>query len=318
MIRWRFITSPAGAGESRPCRTFRSRPVWELLDIGLVAATAGLRQLPEQKTRRFAPLLGKGLRWAHRQESLAHMKCVLGHEDWSEAQWDQLWNAHTRHLGQTILEVLAWQRLPVDQVLARVSVRGDEHLRQVLRAGRGAMVLTNHLGNFVSLAPGFCQLGLEGCSLGNEMPTRRLERMLRDLLRRFGIDRQLLEHGVLTAIAQTFRRGAIVATAVDYFVPGKRDVWLPFGCAETNVGIGPALLALRHRVPAVCVTSARLDAAHHEVTIHPPLHPAESGDAQADARQLTAQALEIVAAGIRQRPEQWWQWDFAPVRTPRT
>lgn len=273
-----------------------------------------LRVLPEKLARRIAPILGRTERGWRKQQSLSNMKLFLGIENGTESSWEQLWNAHMTHLGQTLVEILTWQDLKTDEVMHRISVRGEEHLREAMGPGRGVMVLVNHLGNFTSLAPCACRLGFAGCTSGNALPTPYLDRVLREILRRFGFDLQLLGSGLPAAAAETFRRGLVFSAFVDYSVAGKRDKWFRFGRAETNVSLGPALLALRHRVPVLCATCRRLDAMHHEVTFHPPLPVAESGDWRVDAHELTARALEVVANGIQENPEQWWPWDWAPLR----
>ncbi len=286
------------------------------VDVVLRGVVAFARCVPERQLLGLAPVLGGMARGRRKQRCLANLKLFLGNEDWPEDQWERLWHAHTRHSGRTIVEVLTWQRLSADEVMGRVSTRGDEHLREALRQGRGVMLFANHLGNFVGLAPGLGRLGLSLCLSGHAMPTAYTETMLRQFMGRFGVRRQLLGRRLLATAAETFRSGSIFGAFVDLSTAGKREEWLRFGRAETNVSIGPALLALRHRVPVICVTCTRLDATRHEVTFHPPLRVAESGDRHVDARLLTAQALEVVAADIRRNPDQWWQWDFAPIRKP--
>lgn len=284
------------------------------VDLGVRGTIALARLVPPKRTMVVAPLLGKLERGHRKRRCIENMMRFLGRESRSETEWEQLWNAHVLHVGQTLLELLAWEQMSAEEVMGRVSVRGAEHLRGALRDGRGAMVLASHTGNFVSVAPAVCRLGLHGCSSGNAMPTPHLEKLFRNLVGRFGMEYRNVGSGIPSAAAATFRQAAQFIAFVDLSLAGKRDEWFPFGQAETNLSLGPALLALKHRVPVLGVSCRRLETTHHEVTFHPALPMEADGDARARARQLTAQALQVVVAEIRQHPAQWWQWDWAPLR----
>lgn len=286
---------------------------------GAVAGMAGigflLRALTEAQTLPLAAFLGYALRRAQKRRALDHMKAFLGHDDWPETRWEQLWNAHLVHLGHTLREVHTWSRLPQEQVHERVTVEGREHVDEALRAGRGAMVLTNHLGNFFCLGPAFCFSGWNVCSMRNPIPVHALEKRVRHFVSRFGGREGYTGSGVPASAAKTFREGGLVFLFADFSLRDERNVWVPFGRLETRVSLGPALLALRHRVPVLCITCERLDVMRHRVTIHPPLAGARSGCFRTDATELTHQALRIVAEAVRRRPEQWWPWDWAPLRS---
>jgi Kdo2-lipid IVA lauroyltransferase/acyltransferase len=273
------------------------------------------RHVSEQRLLRLAPVIGRMMRCPWKNRTIGNMKLFLEPAEWSEAHWDQLWKAHTRHVGQTIVEFIVWHRLSEEELLTRVSIRGEHHLHGTLRAGRGAMVLTSHLGNFLALAPCLRKLGVPAHITGQQMPTPFVATFLQEFVRRYGTRYLSVGQGHLPlAAAKSFRQGTAFAGFVDISAVGKRDVWLRFGRAETNVSIGPVLLARRHRVPVLCVSCRRLDATRHEVTFHPPLTMPVSADGRADARHLTAQALKLIAGQIENDVDQWWQWDRIPLR----
>lgn len=270
----------------------------------------------EQQFRKWAPVLGRIVRRPWKNRTIANMKLFLRSAHWTEAQWERLWKANTRHVGQTIVEFIVWHRMSREEVLNRISIRGEHHLHETLRAGRGAMVLASHTGNFLALAPGLHKAGVPAVITGQQMPTPFLRAFLHGFLGRYGARHLKIGQGLLPmAAAESFKRGATFSCFVDYSLAGKRDVWLQFGHAETNVSIGPVLLARRHRVPVLCVSCRRLDASRHEVIFHPPLPMPVTNDARADARLLTEQALQIVAEDIQKNVDQWWEWDWAPLRS---
>lgn len=295
-------------------RTIPIGALWRGADAGLTCADTLFRSLPEARALPLALPLGFAIRWAQKRRTLEHMKAFLRHDDWTRSRWEELWRSHLTHLGHILREVIFWNRLPREQILDRVTVEGKEHVEEALRHGRGAMVLTNHLGNFFSLAPAAFQSRWNVCSVRNPQPLRFLERQIRSLTRKFCCHEEFIGGGVPAAAARTFRQNALLFLFTDFSEPDERNAWVPFGGVETRVSLGPALLALRHRVPVLCITCERLDAMRHRVVVHPPLVCPRTGHAHADAMVLTREALQIVAEAVRRHPEQWWPWDWVPFR----
>lgn len=113
-----------------------------------------------------------------------------------------------------------------------------------------------------------------------------------------------------------FDKGRCSLVLSIFRTPGKRDEWLRFGARK------PMSASAR---PVGGVTACgvmrdvrRLDATHHEVTFHSPLTLPVTADPRADARHLTAQALELIGGHMQDDAHQWWQWDQIPLRPTST
>jgi lauroyl/myristoyl acyltransferase len=103
---------------------------------------------------------------------------------------------------------------------------------------------------------------------------------------------------------------------IDYPVVRKHNRLLPFGGATLKVNLGPALLALRHEVPVLCVDCIRTGDNRHRVVVHPRLPRPEAEDREAAAAEMTRHALCLLARGVRAHPDQWWPWDWAEISSP--
>ncbi|HTR17703.1 MAG TPA: lysophospholipid acyltransferase family protein, partial [Acetobacteraceae bacterium] len=66
-----------------------------------------------------------------------------------------------------------------------------------------------------------------------------------------------------------------------------------------------AALALRFRCPVVPSHVERIGPARFRLICEPPLPLPDSGDRQADIRQLTQQVNDALERWIRERPESW-------------
>ena len=207
------------------------------------------------------------------------------------------------------------------EIVARVGIEGEEHLRAALDRGNGAILFLNHLGSPGAIIGGLGLRGydltiagnrLEATVLGVRVTLRYAEAEAQRLFRRGRVQRALLGENLPRRAAETLDRNGCFAMFIDFPVVQKHNRRVALGSATMNVNLGPALLALRHDAPVLCVDCVRTGENRHRLVIHPPLdRPA--GDRQEAAAGMIAAAVESLAKGLRVLPEQWWPWDWADI-----
>ncbi|MFB9429657.1 phosphatidylinositol mannoside acyltransferase [Streptoalloteichus tenebrarius] len=183
------------------------------------------------------------------------------------------------------------------------SLRGSEHLDAALEAGRGAIVVLPHSGNWD--AAGVWLVGHSGTF------TTVVERLRPEsLYRRFLAYRESLGFEILpttggpvppvAVLARRLRRNGVVclvadrdlsSTGVDVTFFGER-ARMPAGPAHLAARTGAALLPVR------CLFAGERD---YDIAIHPPV-PVPGREAVAEATQAVA---DVFAADIASRPEDW-------------
>ena len=212
-----------------------------------------------------------------------------------------------RHFGRALAEAsraAAGRPMPV-------VVHGEPRLRRALAGGRGALVLSAHLGNFEALvraAGGFdVPVHVITKRLSAGAAQRGWQRIRRDGPAFMGAGSA---RGVLAALG----RGELVADVLDQHAPPGRAVWVPFfGQAAATM---PDLVRLAYQsgAPIVPVFTHRR-AGRHVVCIQAPL--TLTGDLVEDVARCVAQ----VEAAIRARPSQWlWihrRWKPIPADVER-
>lgn len=185
-------------------------------------------------------------------------------------------------------------------------VDGLAHLDAALARGRGAIVLTPHVGNYFyfywwlsqrhecltvatmgspELRPlylGFEALGLKGFDYDNDPPLS-IVRGLRALLRR---------NGVAFLMGDFARPGFPVSTLL-----GK-----PSGLPG-----GPVSLALESGAPIVVLAGKRLSWRRHKMTFAPAIDLAARYDGR-DGQQALDEIARAMEPAIRDAPDQWLYW----------
>ncbi len=273
-----------------------------------------IRIVPERAVLGSAGWFGRVLRIGMRERVLANFRMVFGADALDAAGLERFWDAHARSIGLTVTEPFLLRKLDNDAVHGVLLLEGEEHLRQALAAGKGAMLFVNHLGSIGMVAGAFGVRGYDIVIAGNVMPTAYIEREAQRLYASVGAARVHVGANLPYRAAEVFGRNGVFATFIDFSILSKRNAWLRFGKAALHANLGPALIALRNGTPVLCATTTRLAWNRHRITVHPPLAVESSGDSTHDATQLTSAALRLLFQDLEAHPEQWWQWYTNRIR----
>ncbi|EEF61025.1 lysophospholipid acyltransferase family protein [Pedosphaera parvula] len=274
----------------------------------------GLNCLPHKHAFSLSMAAGVAQRLGAASRSMTNMRFVLGMEGRSTHDWKRLWAEHQRHVGTTAIESIHFGSMDREELLDRVRLEGEDHLRAALNQGRGVMLFLNHVGNVGCIPAALGPRGYDLSITGNAMPRPYLEKKVTKLYEHGGVKRILVGEQLPFKAARIFKRNGIFATFMDYTVVEKLNYWLPFGNAELNTNIGPAILALRNNATILYATCRRLPHRGHCLTIHRPDAFAPTGDTIPDALTVTTSTIDFIARELQLRPEQWWPWDCAQLR----
>jgi lauroyl/myristoyl acyltransferase len=248
---------------------------------------------------------------------------VLGGDFFENHDPDVFWRAHVVHIGLTIIDLIRLPLMRDEELLASISIEGEELLRTVLAKGRGAAIFVNHLGSPIALGAGTGLRGYDITVVGNQLdiavagvivPLQLMEKLLQRVCVRGKVKRALLGATLPAAAAATLRRNGLFAMFIDFPVVQKENEWLPFGAASMRVNCGPALLALRQRAEILCLHSVRVADNRHALKVATIRDSSEPmSDWRQSAREVTAAALRSLEAEVRLHPEQWWFWSWAQL-----
>lgn len=300
----------AVSGASPPNRTPRIRRIGLALGAGLLLVPRGLlRLLPEAASRRLGATLGAIWHAAIPvRRSVARANVALAFAQWPPEQVRRVVAASYRNLGA--LSVAALRGGPPPDLEA---VEGIELLRAALAQGRGALLLSAHLGDFERLVR---LARIDEHRLW--VVTRRFGSAVAEGLwrraRRGGAGLFAAGEGA-EAVRAALRRGEAVAYVLDQHTPPGRAVWVPFFGRPAATSPDLARLARLSGAPVLPVFTVVEDG-RPRVRVAPPLALVRSGDGAADALEWTRICTAVVEAAIRHQPEQWlWihrRWKPAP------
>jgi KDO2-lipid IV(A) lauroyltransferase len=207
-------------------------------------------------------------------------------------------NMYALHLGQ---------RVPVECEFV-----GRENLLRVQAAGRGAVVVTAHMGAW-QIAPFLMAgKGLPPMTMAMaEEPNAKLAEYEKQFRSKFRIVYTTSSPFATLELANILRRGELVGMQLDRHLGGPH-VPVPFCGAPAPFPLGPATLARATRCPLVPVfIVSEGDRRRCTFFVEEPIEVAHTRNRADDLRQATARVVEVYERYARRYPEQWFNfYDF--------
>ena len=277
------------------------------------------------------PMLTRTLEWATRvapigrysARTTANLELALGDEI-STAGRREIAAGVRRHSARLLAE---WTRLgrgprEARQFLER-HVEVDASLSildEVLSAGRGALIVTAHHGNWECLAAMLALRGYAGDVVGRTRAHDSTHRWLVDMRRTYGVE-TFPQDGPPRRLLEGLRAGRVLGLLSDLEVRRLDGVFAPFLGHPALTMTAPAALARATGlplVPAVCVA----DGPVYRLMIEEPLELDRSLDRRTATLDLCTRMNASFERWIRAAPEQWaWhqpRWRTQPDADERT
>jgi len=278
----------------------------------------GTLRIPGRYLARMGGLLGivgYYLTGARRRLVINNLRLAYPERDEDEIR--RLARSVFRNAGMTLLDTVQVLYLSADSLLVRLKrVEGGEHIHRALRAGRGVVIVSAHLGSW--------ELGLHLFNLYFGQPVTAIAKKLRNRrvndwihrVRTHSGNRIIYKKGALREMMQTLREGKILSMMID--MSRARDgVEVEFFGRRATATPAAVMLALRCRCPLIMGFLHREPDGDFAVHIDPPLELVRTGTLKTDLMMNTQKITTRVEQEVRRHPEQWnWflkRWkDFYP------
>ena len=278
-----------------------------LLNVGVV------RALPEDRARRLATWVAERMfarNGRHARTALANLAVAFPNE--SEATRRAIGLESYRHTAWGMLDAARAKRWSDAEVMRRVSISGQEHYEKALAIGRGALVLTLHIGSIELAMMAMPLYGVPLTVVGRPLPNPRIRLDMRAQRTRTGAE--LIEHRrVAPRILRALRRGRCVALMNDQYERRSKGISTPFFGVRSYTSPGAATLARRSGSPVIPFYIVREGPDRHRAFWLPAVDVPRSGDAKRDIAEATARYNAVLEEIIRKHPEQW-MWSHRRFR----
>ena len=224
-----------------------------------------------------------------------------------------------RNLGRTSIEAAIMEhRAPADLIALFEQVDGWEHIAAAQAAGNGALLVTGHLGNWELGGSYIAARGIPVDAVARHMGNRIFERYLTRVRERFGV-RVVFDELAVRHTPRSIRQNRVVGFLADQGVLGLASTFVPFFGRHAKTPRGPAVFALRLKVPVVFAVCVRLPSGKYRLIVES-IPVTDSGDREHDVEELVRSYTARLEHWVRQYPGQYfWQhrrWKWQPPGAP--
>ncbi len=209
-----------------------------------------------------------------------------------------------RHFAWNLVDFARSEVWTASEMTRHISVEGTENLESALTEGRGALILTLHLGNFELGAQAIAIAGFKPLVIGQPFANPLTYRHLVSSLTRFGaelIDRKRAAPRMLRKL----RQNEVVVVMNDQYVRPAYGIFVPFFGVRASTSAGLATLAARTGAPVCPAYTVRHADGNHTLRVLPALEFRKTGDRKRDIEGATADYNAVLEEIIREYPEQW-------------
>ena len=230
---------------------------------------------------------------------------------------DQRWIRPTaracyEHVGREALAMLRLAGTTPETIRRRVSARGIDRLQAALAEGRGAVIVSGHLGNWEIGAAVLAVHGIPIDVVVQRQANPLFDRAIVNARERLGVRVIDRRHATQRAL-RSLREARAVAFVSDQNA-GRSGAFVPFFGRPASTHRGAALLAIRTGAPLFLAYLRRAGAGYQGFV--EPIEIDRSGDTHAAVERLTAAFTAALETAVRQAPEQYFwhhrRWKTRP------
>jgi lauroyl/myristoyl acyltransferase len=192
-------------------------------------------------------------------------------------------------------------RLTRQQLAQRIeAVQGHETYLAARKSGRGAIILTAHLGSFEVGAAALLEFE-KTLHVVFKRDTGRFEQTRQTLRHNLGVVEQPVDDGwnVWMRLRDALQANEVVAIQGDRVMPGQKGQRMAFLGGHVLMPTGPVKLAKASGAPIIPVFSVRTPAGRIKLFIEDPIIVGEDSDLS------MTQIATVIAKYIAAYPEQW-------------
>jgi KDO2-lipid IV(A) lauroyltransferase len=216
------------------------------------------------------------------------------------------------NLGRMIAEFARLSSVSEAYIRRNIQVEGLEHLDQALAGGKGAVLVTGHLGSWELMGCVLVRLGYPVTFVVGIQRNPLVQSLMNRIRRESGIE--VIELTSTLAIVRSLRANRFVAMLSDQDA-GHKGVFVEFMGKPASTPAGAAHLAMLSGAPIIPGFIIRQDGLRQRIIIEKSIGIPEVERSEIAIRELTQAYTSVIERYILQHPDHWL-WAHRRWKTP--
>jgi Kdo2-lipid IVA lauroyltransferase/acyltransferase len=239
----------------------------------------------------------------HRINMIHHLTLAFGEEktpcEIQKIAWDV-----RRHFAVAGVDTFRIPNMIREGLDRYVKAENMQILGEAMRAGKGAILLTGHFGNWELMGAYVAQKQYPLKVVGAPLKNPLLDKLLVDMRNNAGY-RNIPRGRSAKEILRALKKGALLGVLIDQDIKKLNGVFVDFFGRKAHTPIGPVVLAAKFGIPIIPMfMHLEKDLTYH-IQCFDPIPIVHTGDPDMDIIINTRKCSEVYESIIRQHPEQW-------------
>jgi Kdo2-lipid IVA lauroyltransferase/acyltransferase len=206
------------------------------------------------------------------------------------------------HFGRLLLELIQFSSLTREQMLARIEVEGQEHVRQAYRQGKGVLYFTGHFGYWEIQAIAFALHAEPISVVARRLDNPYLHGMLEQIRTCTG-NTVIYRQGGLRRVLRDLQSNRGVAMLIDQHLHSDA-VSVEFFDRPAATTSALAALALRTGAAVIPVFALPLPGGRYRLIYERPV-PLPHDEGPNAIREFTQRCTDVLEMYVRRDPHLW-------------
>ncbi len=283
-------------------------PIDQLLITGIKLLQHTLHLFPERGQLTFGKMVGRltflclGKR---RQVALGNIKRVFG-DRLTDGQIRLLAKSNFEKLGINIVEQLLVPFLTEKDVAARFTIEGKEIVEKALDAGKGAIALGFHFGNWEVTGVVSKLLGQDIVALARPLKRHgQLNSFVNGLREAAGLT-IIVNENTSRAVMRLLKENKMVAILADQREKRSRGVYVELFGTKVPTSKGVAMLGMKTGTAVIPIYAVRRGFLRYTFVCAPPIEMERKGNIEELVELNTRKVNEFLEQIILKYPDEWF------------
>lgn len=243
-----------------------------------------------------------------RNLAMENLKMAFGNEK-TDDELQKIAGKCFNSFGKGMIDLIYFLDRP-KRIVEKVSIEGREHLEQVLKEGKGAIMVSAHFGDFILM---YLRMVLEGYPTNVIMRRTRdpeFEKYISDYRNQMGIKTiyDLPPRKCVQQCIKALRNNEILIILLDQNYGGAGRVFVDFFGRQAATAAGPVVFSTRTDAPVLPMFIMSDGPSRYKIVIRPPVALEQRDNDEEMFTVNTAKLTKIIEGVIRQHPHEWGGW----------
>lgn len=266
-----------------------------------------------------SPKVCQRVKWFHLELALKHSRVINGSTqknaarifgpDVTEVRRKQFTRDVLSSFFDFVYDIGRTRRMSREQLMTLVdSVHGEDRYAAVRGRGKGAIIVTAHMGSF--------EAGIAALLAHEQKPVHvvfkrdernRFEKIRRSLRKRLGVHEAAIDEGwtIWMRLRDALIADEVVTLQGDRVMPGQKGHVVKFLHGHLLLPTGPIKLAIASGAPLVPIFSIRTTDGRIQVHVEEPIWVDPAEESEAGGHPALLKFAAVLERYVRNYPEQW-------------